>query len=117
MALTQLLLLLSHWVVLGLTAADVFVFLQQHPLQACPEQRRHANRLLPPGAVHNDGIQTTKAIALQQRHQSLGGTKAEVDARGVSEENVISKKNKKTITFTLFPPGPFLCPWTQTDEG
>lgn len=72
--LTQLFLSLSNGVVLGLTAAaGVFVFLQQHPLQAGPEQCRHANRLLSPGAVDNDGIQTTKAIALQQRHQSLEG--------------------------------------------
>lgn len=65
--LTQIFLSLSSRVVLGLTsAAGLFVFLHQHPLQAGPEQRPHTNCLLSSGAVDDDGVQTTKAITLQQ---------------------------------------------------
>lgn len=65
--LTQLFLSLSYRVVLCLTAAaDLFVFFHHNPLQAGPEQRRHTNCLLSSGAVDDDGVQATKAIAFQQ---------------------------------------------------
>lgn len=63
--LTQIFLSLSCRVVLCLTAG-LFVFFQQHPLQAGPEQRRHTSCLLSSGAVDDDGVQTTKAITFQQ---------------------------------------------------
>lgn len=64
---TQLLLPLSCRVGLAAEAAAA----QQHPLQAGPEQRRHAQRLLPSGAVHDDGVQTSEALSFQQGDQSL----------------------------------------------
>ena len=68
MVLTQVFLPLCRRVDLCLAAAALFVFFQQHPLQAGPEQRRHTRSLLSPGAVDDDGVQTAKAVAFQQGH-------------------------------------------------
>lgn len=65
-SLTYRFLSVSDRVVRGLTEADLLVFFHQHPLQAGPEQRRHTDRLLPPGAVDDYGVETTKPITFQQ---------------------------------------------------
>lgn len=68
--LTQLLLSVWRRVVLA-AAANLFVFFNQHSLQAGSEQSCYTGRLLSSGAVDDDGVQTTKSISFQQGHQSL----------------------------------------------
>lgn len=46
-------------------------FLQQRSLEAGPDKRCDASRLLPPCAVDDDGVQASKTFPLQQGDEGL----------------------------------------------
>lgn len=98
-------------------------FLQQHSLEAGPDKRCDASRLLPPCAVDYNGVQAPKTFPLQQGDEGLRGRERGEGAPRKGAGELLSKKihsgssTTATNPISLDPflslPDPCPCPLRQ----
>lgn len=81
-------------------------------LEARADQRRNPGRLLSPGAVNNDRVQTPKPLPLQQRDQGLEPDKQRMSLRSTDASLPRSFSRQRTPLTELEKPTPELTsPW------